>query len=130
VSLSTSISSWNFPQLLLRWSDSSDSVSREEFVDVLSRQLSKIVVRSVSAVAENTPVFLAGTQYAANGIARSCRKDASSFVLVILIDKESNIQSGSGRDPGVLAVDDFLTEEEEAEILQNLDVELPSRAGN
>jgi hypothetical protein len=49
---------------------------------------------------------------------------------VILIDKESNIQSGSGRDPGVLAVDDFLTEEEEAEILQNLDVELPSRAGN
>jgi hypothetical protein len=121
MSLSASSSSGDSGQLLLRWSDGSNFVSREEFVDVLSRQLSRITVRSGTAIAQDTPVFLAGEQYIANGIARSCRKDSNSFILGILIDTESNIYSASARDPGVFVVEDFITEEQEAAILENLD---------
>jgi hypothetical protein len=119
--LSASISTGNSGQLLLRWSDDSNFAVREEFVDVLSKQLSRITVRSGSAIAQDTPVFLAGTQYTANGIAWSCRKDSNSFILGILIDSESDIHSGSERDPGIFSVEDFITEEEEAAILENLD---------
>jgi hypothetical protein len=122
MSLSTSSSSGDDPdQLLLRWSDGLNTSSHEEFVDVLSRQLSKIFVRSAFQVAEDTPVFLAGRQYTAKGRAGSCQKEASCFILGILIDKESHIQLESDWDPGVLAIDDFLTEEQEDEILANLD---------
>jgi hypothetical protein len=121
MSLSASIPSGDSGQLLLRWSDGSSFASREEFVDVLSRQLSGIVVRSSSAIAENTPVCLAGAQYIANGIARSCRKDSNSFILGILIDTESKIHNTSALDPAIFSVDDFLTEEQEAAILENLD---------
>jgi hypothetical protein len=121
MSLSASIPSGDSGQLLLRWSDDSKFASREEFVDVLSRQLSGIVVRSSSAIAENTPVCLAGAQYIANGIARSCRKDSNSFILGILIDTESKIHNTSALDPAIFSVDDFLTEEQEAAILENLD---------
>jgi hypothetical protein len=123
MSLSASSFSGDSGQLLLRWSDGSNFVSHEEFVDVLSRQLSRITVRSGSAIAQDTPVFLAGGQYIANGIARSCRKDSSnSFILGILIDTESNIHSGSARDPGIFVLEDFITEEQEAAILENFDV--------
>jgi hypothetical protein len=121
MSLSASSSSGDPDQLLLRWSDDSSSPSREEFVDVLSRQLSKIFVRSACQLAEDTPVFLAGRKYSANGRAGSCQKEASSFILGILIDNESHIQLESDWDPGVLVIDDFLTEEQEDEILANLD---------
>jgi hypothetical protein len=121
MSLSSSSSSGDPDQLLLRWSDDSSSPSREEFVDVLSRQLSKIFVRSACQLAEDTPVFLAGRKYSANGRAGSCQKEASSFILGILIDNESHIQLESDWDPGVLVIDDFLTEEQEDAILANLD---------
>jgi hypothetical protein len=121
MSLSASIPSGDSGQLLLRWSDGSNSASREEFVDVLSRQLSGIVVRSGSALAENTPVCLAGEQYIANGIARSCRKDFNSFILGILIDSETRIHNSSALDPSIFSIDDFLTEEQETAILENLD---------
>src|SRR6201996_448906 len=119
MSLSSSSSSGDPDQLLLRWSDDMNSSSHEEFVDVLSRQLSKIVVRSTYQVAQDTPVFLAGRKYSANGRAGSCERAASSFILGILIDHESHVQLESDWDPGVLSVDDFLTEEQEAEILAN-----------
>jgi hypothetical protein len=125
MSLSSSSSSGDPDQLLLRWSDDMNSSSHEEFVDVLSRQLSKIVVRSAFQVAEDTRVFLAGRQFSANGRADSCEKAASSFILGILIDDESHFQLESDWDPGVLSIDDFLTEEQEAEILANLDTSDP-----
>jgi hypothetical protein len=108
-------------QLLLRWSDGSSSFSREEFVDVLVKQPYKVLVRSTSAVAENTPVYLIGKKYSANGVVRSCRKDEKSFVIAIFIDKESHYQPLGELDPGTFAIEDFLTEEQEAAILDNLD---------
>ncbi len=121
MSLSAAVPLGDSGQLLLRWSDSSHCASHEEFVDVLSRQFSKIVVRSISEVAENTPVYLTGKQYAANGTAGSCRKDASFFIIAIRIDNESVSQSvGSGWDPGIMSVENFVTEEQEDEILRNL----------
>lgn len=129
MSLSSSSSSGDPDQLLLRWSDNLNSSSHEEFVDVLSRQLSKIIVRSACKVAEDTPVFLAGRRYSANGRADSCQRVASSFILGILIDKESHIQAESDWDPGVFAIDDYLTEEQEDEILANLDIGDPESLG-
>jgi hypothetical protein len=129
MSLSSSTSSGDPDQLLLRWSGDPNSSSHEEFVDVLSRQLSKIVVRSACRVAEDTPVFLAGRKFSANGRADSCQRVASSFILGILIEQESHIQLESDWDPGVLAIDDYLTEEQEAEILANLDTSDPEPLG-
>lgn len=112
-------------RLLLRWSDFSVNASREEFVDIISRQASKMVVRSISEVVQNTRVFLVGKQYAASGTTRSCSKGGVSFVLAILIETESYLGSDSGWDPGVVTVEDFLSEEQEARILDDLLLESP-----
>jgi hypothetical protein len=112
--------------LLLRWSDT--SISHEEFVEVVTRQPTKIVVRSVFEVAENTRVYLTGTQYSVDGVARTCQKDANSFLVVIEVEQESSVQTRFDWDPGIIAVESFLTEEQEAEILASLDAGTPGPA--
>jgi hypothetical protein len=118
MSLSVSIPVAGPDQLLLRWSQP-DGAGREVFVDFLSRQLSKIVVRTAFDVPANTPVYLSGKDYVVSGVASRCRKDANGFVLNIRIEQETRLQSRI--DPGVFAVDNFLTEEQELEILKNLE---------
>ena len=59
-------------------------------------------------------------QYTGNGIVHSCRKDDKSFILTIQIDEDSLFRHRSELDPGIFAVEDFLTEQQEAEILTGL----------
>lgn len=120
MSFGTAIAVNNPEQVLLRWFEGANSASREEFVDLVESQAYEVLVRSTLQVSENTQVYLTGKQYTANGVARSCRKDASSFIVTILIEKDSVVQRGHQWDPGVFAVEDFLTEQQEAEILQML----------
>ena len=112
-------------QVLLLWSDTRDCASQKELVDLLERYEDKAVIRSVHKVLENTQVYFIGDQCTGNGIVRSCRKDASSFILTVQIDQSSFSLMGSEPDPGILAVESFLTEEQEAEILRDLEIDAP-----
>ena len=108
-------------QVLLLWTDPGDFASRREFVDLLETHHDEAVVRSARKVRENTQVYLMGKQYTGTGIVRSCRQDDNSFVLAIQIDEGSLFRPNSELDPGIFAVEDFLTEQQEAEILRDLE---------
>jgi hypothetical protein len=106
-------------QVLLLWTDTRDFASRKEFVDLLETHRDEAVIRSASTIRENTQVYLMGKQYTGNGIVSSCRQDDSSFILTIQIDDNSLFRHSSELDPGIFAVEDFLTEQQEAEILRD-----------
>jgi len=108
-------------QVLLLWTDPGDFASRREFVDLLETHRDEALVRSARKVRENTQVYLMGKQYTGTGIVRSCRQDDNSFVLAIQIDEGSLFRPNSELDPGIFAVEDFLTEQQEAEILRDLE---------
>ena len=106
-------------QLLLLWTDSLDFASQRELVDLLETHGDEAVIRSVSAIRENTQVYLMGKQYMGNGMVSSCHQEDSSFILTIQIDDSSLFRHNSDLDPGIFAVEDFLTEQQEAEILKD-----------
>ena len=116
-------------QLLLRWSETPNSQSREELVQIIEADLSEAVLRSALEVSEKTRVYLIGKQYTGNGIVRSCRCEGSSFILTIVIGNENIPRPPRSEiDPGVLAVEEFLTEEQERKILEEFEAEERSRA--
>jgi hypothetical protein len=112
-----------FEQALLRWSDAPNSGSHEEFVEVLRSHISEIVIRCTLKVADDTEVYLIGKHYKGHGRVRSSRKEGKSFILRIVIDENLVLRCGSDLDPGVLAVEDFLTEAQEEEILKDVEKE-------
>ena len=105
-------------QLLLLWTDTLDFASRKELVDLLETHGDQAVIRSAATIRENTQVYLMGKQYMGNGMVSSCRQEDSSFILTIQIDDSSLFRYNSDLDPGIFAVEDFLTEQQEAEILK------------
>jgi hypothetical protein len=108
--------------LILRWADFPDSPSRELPVEMVDDLASESVIRVALRISEATPVSLLGPGYMVNGIVRSCRPEKDSFLVTIVANDESTFGNvlAFGRDPGSLLVDDFLTEEEEAKILEGL----------
>lgn len=115
--------------LVLRWCEAPDSASREQIVQILQSRFQEAVIRSACRVREDTQVQLIGKQYMAEGIVRSCREEGESFILRIAMGADIMIPyTIPERDPGVLAVDDFLTEEQEAKILEDLDKDVPRKA--
>ena len=108
--------------LILRWTEPPGSESRELPVEMVQNRNSGSIVRISLRINEATPVSLLGRHYMVNGIVRSCRAENDSFLLTIESDQNNvyDSYSMSGRDPGSLVVDDFLTEEEEAKILESL----------
>ncbi len=105
---------------LLRWYETYDSALREHSVEVISSQHAETVIRSPISVQERTAVLLLETKL--SGIVRSCHKEGGVFILTISAKDEINrFSSGSQRDPGLVAVDDFLSEAQEAELLKHWD---------
>lgn len=115
----TSISLEQSGQVLLLWTDTQDFASRREFGHLLETHRNEAVIRSSSKIGENAQVYLMGKQYTGNGIVSSCHQEDSSFILTIQIDDTSLIRHNSELDPGIFAVEDFLTEQQEAEILRD-----------
>jgi hypothetical protein len=115
-------------QALLCWSEAPNSPSREEFVQVLETHLSEAVIKSSRKVDEKTKVTLIGKDYTGIGIVKSCRSEGKKFIITIRID-EPGPRTGTAPkpDPGVLIVDDFVSEEEEAKILGDLGDIMPRR---
>ncbi len=108
-------------QVVLRWSDNSELPVREETVEILESCFPESIVRSSLQVSEETYVYLIGKDYTGNGIIQSCRSEGNEFILTILMTSDFPLPELSIKpDPGVFAIDEFLTEEEELKILESL----------
>jgi hypothetical protein len=127
MAVSTSISFRGASQVLLRWREAPKATSHEELVELIKAHRSKAVLRSACAIAEMTKVYLV-QENTRIGIVQSCRQQGNSFILNITISDNPVMEAGSQVDPGIFAVDDFVTEEQEAEILRDLDEQGPMRA--
>ena len=115
-------------RFFLRWSAAFDSTFREEVVDYINNNHSEWIFRSNVLISDRTPVYLTGDTYMGNGIVQSCRQEGRSFILTINMTNESTYLAPRQHfDPGFLGVDNFLTEEDEAKILDSLrdDLDVP-----
>jgi hypothetical protein len=108
-------------QALLCWSEAPNFPSREEFVQVLETHLSEAVIKSTRKVDEKTKVTLIGKDYTGIGIVKSCRGEGKNYIVTIRIDEPGPRTGPAPKpDPSVLLIDEFLTEEQEAKILEEL----------
>lgn len=107
---------------VLRWSETPYSPSREEPVDIVQARPAETLIRSALQVTEKTRVYLIKNGYTRIGIVKSCWADCGLFLVQIATVSSGSLGLAAKQpaDPGALAVDDFVTEEEEAEILGNL----------
>jgi hypothetical protein len=109
-------------QVLLRWSDPPDSPSREQFVQMIEAHVSEAVIRSEFEICEDSQVSLIGNSYNERGVVRSCRAEDGDFILTIGIQQVPCMpEGGSFLDPGVFAIEDFITEEQTLRILNELE---------
>jgi hypothetical protein len=104
--------------LILRWSETCDPTFHEHSVELISSYREKTVLRSPVSLQEHTAVLLPENE--AGGIVQSCYQEGGAFILTISSKDEINMSSSEPqRDPGALAVDDFLSEDQEAELLKH-----------
>jgi hypothetical protein len=79
-------------------------------------------------VDEKTKVTLIGKDYTGIGIVKSCREDGKNFIVTIGIgDQGPRMHHAAQPDPSVLLVDEFITEEQESKILEDLGDPIPRR---
>jgi hypothetical protein len=115
-------------QVLLSWSESPGSTKKQELGQIITVHTSDAVIRSAAPIMVNTTVRVTGKHYTGNGIVQSCTKENTGYILTLTESDDLPFQ-GSKRDPGVVAVENFLTEEQEAQILEELKKEtLPPAA--
>jgi len=107
---------------VLRWVEGPQAQPREELVEVVKDQFSQTVVRSSLRLDRETVVTLVGKNYTEEGVVQCCQSENTWFLLT-LAGKLSNRDAGFLPDPGVFAVNDFLSEEQEAAILREIDDE-------
>jgi hypothetical protein len=109
-------------EIILRWSDTPLAPARESLVELVHPDDAEPLVRAPFRIGEDTPVTLVAKGCMVNGIVRFCRAEKQSYLIAVSTCGISEEQSETVhfRDPGALAVDDFLTEEEEAKILESL----------
>ena len=92
---------------------------------MLETHFSEATICSSLKIGEDTQVSLIGTYYSETGTVRSCRPEGGKFIVTIGIRPDNPSPSRScGIDPGVFAIENFLTEEQERQILDELDKEL------
>jgi hypothetical protein len=109
-------------KIILRWADSPAAPALELPVEIVDEENSDPVVRVPFEIGKETRVTLLGTGYMVNGIVRFCRAEKNAYLITISTQdiSEDRQERPHFRDPGTLVVDDFLTEEEEAKILESL----------
>ena len=108
-------------KFFLRWSAGYNAAYREEIVDFIRSSHSRWTFRCNVLILERTPVYLTGDFYMGNGIIQSCCQEGLSFILnITMTDESTYLPPRQQFDPGLLSVDNFLTEEEEAKILDSL----------
>src|SRR5436305_9218407 len=118
-------------KIILRWADSPTATALELPVEIVDEKDSEPIVRAPVKIGEETPVTLVADDYMVNGIVRFCRADRNSYLITVTTQDVSDERPGTVhfRDPGALVIDDFLTEDEEAKILESLGGSSRSSAG-
>lgn len=105
----------------IRWSIPADGSIQEEPVEIISEESTEATIRALSGLTEKTPVYIKGNSYTGNGIVESCTPEGQGHRVVIqLVCNQMITVHSSQIDPGVYSVEGFLTEEEEAKILESL----------
>jgi hypothetical protein len=104
---------------LLRWFEGPQSDPREEYVEVIDDEVCQTVIRSSRELSRETEVTLITKDCTAQGVVQACRTEGSSFLLT-LAAKLPRREGAGTYDPGTLVVDDFLSEEQEAAILAEI----------
>ena len=112
--------------LLLRWFERpGPEFCRELRVEIIEARSSQATVSSSIQMVENTEVSLVARHGVESGTVESCRPDGAKFLVTIRFRPPGRLAFRSGdRDPGVLASDDFLTEEQELAILREVEEEI------
>jgi hypothetical protein len=111
--------------IVLRWQEGPALSPREERVEMLEMHPREAVISSTLQVDELTQVQLIAGGYRETGVVHSCRAEGGHFVLCIRITSSPEIENeGFERDPGVLSLEGFLTDEQAEQILDELDREL------
>lgn len=120
VSTSTSSPFKTSDQVLLRWSER-NSPRREVIAQVVETHASEAVIRCGLQLTKKTKVYLMGDKFTRTGIVRACRSEGAHFLLTIrAVNEDFHASIASVFDPGIRAVEDFLTEEQEQKILEAL----------
>lgn len=109
-------------KLLLRWSEDAFSPSREELVQMLETSMFEAVICSSLKVVEKTEVFLIGKYSTESGVVRSCRPAGGKYIVTILIHSQK--PNPPDIDPGMLAIDSWMSEEQEQAILDEIEKEI------
>jgi hypothetical protein len=107
--------------VLIRWSETPNAPSHEELVEIVQVRPSETVVRSAYQIDANTRVYLIKKGYTRIGIVKSCREDQGSFLMEIDVAAIDPLDLVYAVDPGVFGIDEWITEEQENEILKDLD---------
>jgi hypothetical protein len=109
-------------QIYLRWFEAPSAPALELPVEIVEEEGPEPVFRVPLKIGEDTPVTLLGKNFMVNGIVRFCRADRNSYLITVATDEVSGerFERAQFRDPGALVIDEFLTEEEEAKILESL----------
>ena len=109
-------------QILIRWSETPNAPSHEELADIVQvRPSETVVVRSAYQIDANTRVYLIKNGYTRIGIVKSCQEDKGTFLMEIDVAATDPLDWVYAVDPGVFGVEEWITEEQESEILKDLD---------
>lgn len=115
-------------EALLRWFTASDAQPREVAVTLIGTNEAETILHCTTLIPEQTKVYLIGKNYTVTGIVNSCAQEESGFRIVIKLGKGDYLgYVGTPFDPGVLQVEEWLSEEAEDKILKDLEQGLSSR---
>jgi hypothetical protein len=113
--------------LLLRWFERpGPGFCREQPVEIIEARASQAVLSSSIHFLENTEVCLVAPHGTERGTVQSCHPRGAKFIVTIRFKPTQHLVRSPDRDPGVLAVEEFLTEEQELEILRQIEEEMHS----
>src|SRR5579875_3179171 len=107
-------------RILMRWYEVPDTALREETVELLEAQVSETVIRSAVKLSVNTRVYLKTSTRVVNGFVLSCHPEDFYFVLTIAPNGNEYAATNRTADPGVFDVENFLSEQQEQAVLDQL----------
>lgn len=113
----------------VRWYDVESAKYQEDPIEILSEENSKATIWTAFGLLQETPVYIKTDSYTGNGIVTSAIPEDKGYRVIIRLDREDMLNPYSSEiDPGVFALERFLTEEEENKILESLGDELDGDA--
>lgn len=107
---------------VLRWSEIPGGPAREENVAIVTAHRTEAVVACALPIPEETTVALIGNFHVDSGVVCSCEADGTRFLVTLRIAPHETTMT-TAYDPGILAVDNFISPEAEDAILREIELE-------